>query len=184
LIFGAYGFWLPNDPRGSWSDYVRKKELLEFGNATHVETKDSVACLSHDTALRYNAKQVLQFPPVVFDGIQARAVGCGFARAVRESHYLVLACAILPAHVHLVVGVHTNPPKRIIGHFKGRATQYLNQEGIHPMGNQVSPWSQKGWAVFLDTEDEVLHAVEYVNQNPIKEGLPPQHWKFVVPFHR
>jgi hypothetical protein len=21
-IFGAYGFWLPNDPRGSWSDFV------------------------------------------------------------------------------------------------------------------------------------------------------------------
>jgi hypothetical protein len=22
VIFGAYGFWLPNDPRGSWSDFV------------------------------------------------------------------------------------------------------------------------------------------------------------------
>lgn len=22
-IFSAYGFWLPNDPRGSWSDFVR-----------------------------------------------------------------------------------------------------------------------------------------------------------------
>jgi len=22
VIFGMYGFWLPNDPRGSWSDYV------------------------------------------------------------------------------------------------------------------------------------------------------------------
>lgn len=22
VIFGAYGFWLPNDPRGSWSKFV------------------------------------------------------------------------------------------------------------------------------------------------------------------
>jgi hypothetical protein len=22
VIFGAYGFWLPNDPRGSWSTFV------------------------------------------------------------------------------------------------------------------------------------------------------------------
>jgi len=22
LILTAYGFWLPNDPRGSWSDFV------------------------------------------------------------------------------------------------------------------------------------------------------------------
>lgn len=27
VIFSAYGFWLPNDPRGSWSDWVRKWEL-------------------------------------------------------------------------------------------------------------------------------------------------------------
>ena len=23
LIYTTYGFWLPNDPRGSWSDFVR-----------------------------------------------------------------------------------------------------------------------------------------------------------------
>jgi hypothetical protein len=22
VVLGAYGFWLPNDPRGSWSDFV------------------------------------------------------------------------------------------------------------------------------------------------------------------
>ena len=182
LTFGAYGFWLPNDPRGSWSDYVRQRKLLEFGKASKVETKDSVAHLPHDVALRYNTKKALQFPPVAFDGIQARAVGNGFAIAVKESAYLVFACAILPTHVHLVVAVHTNPPRRIIGHFKARATQSLNREGIHPLENQASPWSVKGWAVFLDTDDEVFRAIEYVNKNPIKEGLPPQRWKFVVPY--
>ena len=30
-IFTAYGFWLPNDPRGSWSSYVRSWELFLAG---------------------------------------------------------------------------------------------------------------------------------------------------------
>ena len=30
LILPMYGFWLPNDPRGSWSDYVRSWELARF----------------------------------------------------------------------------------------------------------------------------------------------------------
>ncbi len=31
IIFGMYGFWLPNDPRGSWSDFVGSWELYRFG---------------------------------------------------------------------------------------------------------------------------------------------------------
>jgi hypothetical protein len=31
IIFTAYGFWLPNDPRGSWSEWVAAWELFRFG---------------------------------------------------------------------------------------------------------------------------------------------------------
>jgi hypothetical protein len=31
LIFSMYGFWLPNDPRGSWSEFVASWELFRFG---------------------------------------------------------------------------------------------------------------------------------------------------------
>jgi hypothetical protein len=47
-IITAYGFWLPNDPRGSWSDYVRQWELLVWGEATKVTTRRSVAGRPHD----------------------------------------------------------------------------------------------------------------------------------------
>ena len=43
VIFSTYGFWLPNDPRGSWSTDVRNPDLLTFGEATKVETPRSVA---------------------------------------------------------------------------------------------------------------------------------------------
>ena len=31
VIIGMYGFWLPNDERGSWSDFVGSWEVLRFG---------------------------------------------------------------------------------------------------------------------------------------------------------
>jgi hypothetical protein len=52
IILTVYGFWLPNDPRGSWSDFVAAWELLRFGKATKVDTRQSVAHVQHDQNLR------------------------------------------------------------------------------------------------------------------------------------
>ncbi|MBE3096792.1 MAG: hypothetical protein IMZ55_10790 [Acidobacteria bacterium] len=73
LIFGAYGFWLPNDPRGSWSDFVGRWELVRFGKATKVDVPWSLAAVEHDRRLRGETKQALKFPPVEFSGRQALA---------------------------------------------------------------------------------------------------------------
>ena len=48
LIMTTCGFRLPNDPRGSWSDWMRQWELYAFGAATKVETRRSVAKQPHD----------------------------------------------------------------------------------------------------------------------------------------
>jgi hypothetical protein len=48
IIFSAYGFWLPNDPRGSWSDFIRSWELFRFGPATKTTARRSVAHREHD----------------------------------------------------------------------------------------------------------------------------------------
>jgi len=84
LILSCYGFWMPNDPRGSWSDEVRRYELLRFGPATKVNTRRSVAGIEHDFALRAAAKAALKHPPVVLTGKQARAIARGFAAICRE----------------------------------------------------------------------------------------------------
>ncbi len=44
-IFGMYGFWLPNDPRGSWSDFVGSWNLFRYGSATKTTARTSVARL-------------------------------------------------------------------------------------------------------------------------------------------
>ena len=95
VIFSAYGFWLPNDPRGSWSDFVGSWELYKFGPATTVDTKRSLAHDPHDRAARLAAKAALKYPPVRFDAAQREAIADGFEIAVNEAEK-VLSAVCLP----------------------------------------------------------------------------------------
>ena len=105
-VFTAYGFWLPNDPRGSWSDFVGSWELFRFGPAT-----------------------------------------------------------------------------------KAKATAQLNRDGRHPLaafrnrrGDSPTPWAAKRWRCFLNCDEEILRAIRYVEENPVKEGKRRQRWSFVAPW--
>jgi REP element-mobilizing transposase RayT len=190
LIFTAYGFWLPNDPRGSWSGFVRCWELYWYGDATKVTTTASLARRPHDQSLRRLQKTALRYDPVRFNAQQIVSVARGFARAIEESAYVVYACSILPEHVHLVVRRHhQNLSERIIGHLKARATQQLLAEGLHPFQNVKTPtgtvppaWARRGWHVYLDDVDDIRRAIPYVEDNPTKQGAPRQRWPFVTPY--
>lgn len=189
VIFTTYGFWLPNDPRGSWSDFVRNWELLKFGNATKVTTRRSLAHDAHDAALRAAAKRALQYPPVRFDGLQARAVARGFARAVRRTGCVVHACSVMRDHVHMVIARHRYEVEKLVGLLKGDATRQLVAEGRHPFVDYVeegatppTPWVRNCWKVFLNDDHGIERAIAYVKNNPIKEGYREQSWSFVNPF--
>ncbi|HEY8505832.1 MAG TPA: transposase [Gemmataceae bacterium] len=190
LCFGAYGFWLPNDPRGSGSNYVGSKELLKFGRATKLKSRRrSVARKPHDVARRLAAKEALKYPAVRFNGVQARAVGRGFAEYARNSKLTIWACAVLPDHAHLVVARHRLDIEQVAIQLKGAATRQLLKEELHPFGALRKPngdvprcWGRGEWKVELDSEEEVRQRVRYVEDNPLKEGLPRQKWSFVTPF--
>ena len=189
IIFSAYGFWLPNDPRGSWSDFVGAWELLRFGRATKVTTHRSLAHQPHDRALRRAAKKALLYPEVHFSAAQIESIGRGFARAVEEGGYVVRACAGLHDHWHLVIDRHERLAEMITGHLKSSATRSLRADGLHPFerfarpdGSVPSVWSGGLWKVFLFSTEEIARAVQYVRDNLTREGLPPQDWSFVTPF--
>jgi hypothetical protein len=189
LIMTAYGFWLPNDPRGSWSDVVRAWELLLFGEATKVTTKRSLARKAHDRQLRLAAKAALVRDPVEFSGLQARAVARGFADYCARSGLIVYACSILPTHAHLVIARHSCSIEQVARLLKGAATTQLKREGLHPFkdepysnGQLPSPWTRHEWSVFLHNNEEILRAIRYVLNNPLKEGLKPQDWSCVTAF--
>src|SRR6266481_2058625 len=160
VIFSAYGFWLPNDPRGSWSDFVGSWELFRFGPATTINTRRSVAHQSHDQAQRSAAKEALKYPPVQFTGLQARAIGNGFGHCFQRGSVIAWACSILPEHVHLVIARYTCKVEQIVNLLKGEATKSLLTDGLHPLEKYRTPkgkvpkcWAEGQWAVFLDTEE-------------------------------
>src|SRR5262245_6818881 len=68
VIFSTYGFWLPNDPRGSGSSAVWAKHLRRFGPPTKVETRRSVAGVKHDRERRLAAKASLLQPAIRLNG--------------------------------------------------------------------------------------------------------------------
>jgi hypothetical protein len=190
VIFTAYGFWLPNDPRGSWSDFVRSWELfLAGGPATKVDTRQSVAHVPHDRNARLRAKEALKYPPVVFDGHQALSIARGFTHMVAKSNYQAFACSILPEHVHMVLGRYRYSAETMVRLLKAAATTELTQDGRHPLaafaepdGSLPSPWARKRWKVFLNEDEHIFRAVAYIEKNPEKEGKRRQRWSFVVPF--
>jgi REP element-mobilizing transposase RayT len=187
VIWGAHGFWLPNDPQGSWSEFVASWELARFGPATRSLERRDVDPAKWQ-AWRAAAETALQYPSVHFNGVQARAVGRGFANAVRKSGFTIWACSILPEHVHLVIARHTYKVEQIGNLLKGEATKSLVAESLHPLAayrrgiKTPSPWAAKQWKVYLDSEEAIEAAIAYVEANPEKEGKPRQTWPFVAPF--
>jgi REP element-mobilizing transposase RayT len=190
LIISAYGFWLPNEPRGSWSDFVRKWELALHGEATKVNTRRSVASRPYDRQWKRDAESALSYPPVEFSGIQCREIGEGFASEVEKCGYTVWACAILPKHTHLVVARHKYYSERIMLRLKAAATTRLIETDLHPLQEFRDPktskcprcWSQSGWKVYLDSVEDILRSIKYVEDNPLKEGKRRQRWIFVTAY--
>jgi len=115
-------------------------------------------------------------------------VGQGFAEYLQKSKIKVWACAILPDHVHLVTGRLPIKAEQLVIQLKGAATRRLIAEDLHPLRQFPTKknrpprcFAQGEWKVFLDLED-ILRAIRYVEQNPIKEHKPQQNWSFVTPY--
>ena len=72
---------------------------------------------------------------------------------------------------------------------KGAATARLLQDGLHPLadrrtpdGNIPSPWERECGHKFLVTDRDMLRAIDYVERNPLKDGMRSQRWSFVTAY--
>ncbi|NNM86143.1 MAG: hypothetical protein HKL96_10365 [Phycisphaerales bacterium] len=182
--FCAYGFWLPNDPRGSWSDCVRSWDMfIAAGGGTACNARRSVAATvlpAAGQAARAAGRAALSHRPTVFTSQQIEAIGRGFGRAVIEADFRIVACAIMPNHVHAVILRHARAIEMIVGHLRSRATKQLGLEGLRP---DQPIWARSGWNVFLNGNTQIAGAIAYVNANPPKAGLARQSWEFVQPWN-
>ena len=188
IIITCYGFWMPNDPRGSGSFEVRAEWLQPFGKATGTTDRRSRARLALSDEERHRmvlAKQSLKFSPVILDGKQALSVIHGFAAAVRGVD--IYACAIMPEHVHVVTGV-LQDVEIFVESLKAHSDSQLKKEDRFPHYTALDAeeretiWAERYWKRYIYETEDLLQAIHYAEQNPVKAGLKPQRWSFVRKF--
>jgi REP element-mobilizing transposase RayT len=170
VILPHYGFWLPNDPRGSWSEFVGSWELAKFGETTrHLEQRTLAQLTDEELAQRDAMRAALLYPPVTLTGRQALCVANGFHQQAEKSGYEIWACAILPEHTHLVVARHRYKVEQIANLLKGAATSRLIEENHHPLAAYAQPdkrppgmWARGQWKVYLDSDEQIENAIAYM----------------------
>ena len=179
LVWTGYGFWLPNDPRGSVSRVIRNDVITDLGEL-HYGRKRIQPAPREIRHFYADAARVLEHPVLEFCEGQIAAVAAAFESVIRTYKYTCYACAILPDHVHVLVRKHRDPFEVMVWNLQRESHLLLRERGFRDFQHPV--WGGPGWGVFLDSPDDVRRTVKYVEDNPIKLRMPAQHYPFVTAY--
>lgn len=175
-MWTLYGWWLPNDLRGSTSHSIRNDLLRELGEL-HFSRK-AVQPAGRDIRVFYEqAAAVLKHPLLSFSPDDFPVVAAAIGEAIAECNYTCYACAIMPDHVHLLIRKHKHPAELMIDQIQSLSRKRLVDAGLRSTDHPT--WTRGGWKVYLDHPDEVRRTIRYIDQNPLKQRLPAQRWQFV-----
>ncbi len=176
LIWTAYGWWLPNDPRGSSSHEIRVERIEKLGTLHH--GRKLIQPLSSELREFYRrAGDVLRHELLTFDDNSIQVIADSIGKVICERKYTCYACAIMPDHVHLLIRRHRDKSEQMIEHCQNKSRDEIVKFSHRPIGHPV--WGGPGWKVFLNTRADMERVVRYVFNNPIKARRPAQNWNFV-----
>jgi len=181
LIWTVYGYWLPNDPRGSTSLQVHCAKIAELGSLHYGRKRIQPA----GTVIRefYEAAAgVLKHKLLTFTPEDAQLIACGFADAIKQHNYTCYACAVMPDHAHLVLRKHRDQAEEMIANFQETTRTMVRENPRGQHGPEHPVWGGPGWKVFLNSQEDIRRTIDYVEQNPVKIGRPMQDWPFVKPY--
>lgn len=179
LIWTAYGWWLPNDPRGSSSHTIRNDLIAELGQLHHGRKKAQPAS-GGIRAFYQIATEKLAYPLLTFDFDARKVIADAFNQTIAEQRYTCYACAIMPDHVHMLIRKHKHQAEEMIANLQYQSRLRLRDVGLRDDDHPI--WGGPGWKVFLDHPDEVRRTIKYISDNPQHMGLPAQDWAFVRPY--
>jgi hypothetical protein len=112
-IWTAYGWWLPNDPRGSSSHEIRVEQIARLGELHHgrkpVQPSSATLREFYD-----QARGVLKHPLLTFSSDAVAIVSQAMADVMTERRYTCYACAIMPDHVHALIRRHRDKSEDMI----------------------------------------------------------------------
>jgi len=180
LIWTAYGWWLPNDPRGSGSTTVRSDVLAELGEL-HYGRKRVQPAGRVVREFYEEAKAQLKHPLLTFDAQAREVIADSFATTITKQNYTCYACVIMPDHVHMIVRKHRDTCEEMMDYFRSWSARGLRAAGLRSSDHPV--WSAgDGYSVFLDHPDDIWRTIPYIEKNPVLLGLPVQSYEFVKPY--
>jgi REP element-mobilizing transposase RayT len=180
LIWTAYGWWLPNDPRGCGSRAVCSDIIAELGE--HHYGRKHVQPAGHEVRQFYaRAAQALAYPLLPFDELARNQIADEFAAVIDCNQYTCYACAIMPDHVHILIRKHKHAAEQMTALLKDASRDRLI--AVQQRTTDHPTWTGgDGWSVWLELPREVRRTIGYIERNPLQAGLPAQRWPFVKPY--
>jgi REP element-mobilizing transposase RayT len=87
----------------------------------------------------------------------------------------------MPDHVHLLIRKHRHKSEEMIERLQAASRESTvacgQRDPLHPV------WTHGAWKGSLETIEEIRRTIRYIELNPVKIGLPQQHWDFVSPYN-
>ena len=102
LIFTAYGWWLPNDPRGSNSKTIRNDVIAELGEI-HFGRKRVQPASGVIGEFYREADKRLRHELLIFSERDVAAIATAVEEGTKEQRYTSWACAVVPDDVHVLI---------------------------------------------------------------------------------
>jgi REP element-mobilizing transposase RayT len=176
LVWTAYGWWLPNDPRGSSSYEIRVEKIADLGELHYgrksIQPSGQIIKQFYD-----RARDALKHPLLTFEDADAQVIADSFARVIADQRYTCYACAIMPEHVHVLIRKHRHHAEDMLENLQTESREALIEAGRRAATHPI--WGGKGSKRFLYTADDFARVIEYIRRNPMKIGKPIQEWPFV-----
>jgi len=180
LIFSSYGVWLANDPRGSGSAVLRQSKFEDLG-PIHPGRKREQPTREKLRGLYEEATPRLEFAPLWFGEDVRQAIAESFARTTQRYRYTAWGLAVLSNHVHLCVRAHRDCYETIWARYAEAGRDAASRIGRTIAKHPV--WANRPYSVFLYCPDDVWRTVGYIEDNPVKEGLGRQVYRWVVTYN-
>src|SRR5260370_35272341 len=102
LVWTAYGWWLPNDPRGSGSREVRRDVIAELGEVHYGRKK--IQSAGRIVGQFYKkATDPLKHPLPPLEGTPRTETANAFEEAIQTARLTCYALALMPHHSHNLI---------------------------------------------------------------------------------
>ncbi len=180
LIWTVYGFWLPNNPRGSTSSEVRIAAIKDLG-PLHYGRKANQPASAEIKDFRTKALDALKHPVLTLDDEGIALVGAIIGREIAAKEYVCYACAVMPDHVHLLIRRSRDWAEDMVAHFQETTRSELIEVGMRSPTHPV--WTKgPSWKGFLNSARDFERTIGYIRANPEVIGRPEQTWDFVTAY--